>query len=734
LARDHPIPPAFIRIIESEDPVDRIQQATLVFVSLLWTGPFASGKDAMFSYPETRRVDHVDTYHGTEVADPYRWLEEDPRNSPEVAAWIEAQNLVTRAYLDDIPARDTFKQRLTELWNYERYSVPSKKAGRYFFYKNDGLQNQSVLYVADSYDGAGRVLLDPNLWSADGTISLGASLVSEDGRYLAYGRNEAGSDWSTIYILEIDTGRELSESLQWTRWGNIVWNAESTGFFYTRYPEPEEGQQFQSRTTDPMIYFHALGSDQTEDPLVYQRPDQPEWSFWIDRSEDNQYLVLSIGRSTDPQNQVWLRPMDAPLDGEWTPLIEDFDNEFGFVGNEGKRLYFFTDLDAPTKRVVAMDVGHPGRDHLTEVIPADEATLSGVTMLKDAFVANYIKDVVSEVKVFPWDGSESAEVRLPGIGTASGFDGEQSDTETFYLFNSYTMPATIYRYDLTTGESQQVRAPQIKFDPSQYESRQAFYQSKDGTRVPIIISHRKGLKLDGDNPTLLYGYGGFNIPLQPRFSVEYAVWMEMGGVVAIANLRGGGEYGEAWHVAGKKLNKQNVFDDFIAAAEWLVAEKYTSPQKLAIMGGSNGGLLVGAVMTQRPELFAACLPVVGVMDMLRYDQFTAGHFWREEFGSAEDPEEFHALLAYSPYHNLRPGVEYPATMVMTADTDDRVVPLHSFKFGARLQHCQAGSAPTLLRIETRAGHGAGTPISKIIETAADRWAFLWESLGMVEGD
>ena len=712
--------------------MNRILQTTLLVVSLSFMPLLSRGHDAMLDYPETRRVDHVDTYHGVEVADPYRWLEEDPRNSTEVAAWIEAQNQVTRQYLDSIPARKQFEQRLTELWNYERYSVPSKKGGRYLYSKNDGLQNQSVLYVADTYDGEGRVLINPNTWSEDGTISLGGAKVSDDGRYVAFLRREAGSDWSTIAILEIDTGNQLAELIEWTRWANIVWNAESTGFFYTRYPEPEQGQKFLSLAINPMIYFHRLETPQSEDQLVYRRPDQPDWGFSLQRSDDNRFLMLSISHGTDNQNQVFLRSVTAPLDGEWTALIEDFDNEFGFLGNLDNRLYFFTDLEAPTKRVVAMDVDRPGRDHLTEVIPASESTLARVSLLKDAFVASYMKDVISEVKVFGLDGSLVEAVELPGIGTARGFGGEHSDTETFYSFTSYTSPATIYRYDTTTGESELVRAPQIKFDPSKYESRQTFYHSKDGTRVPIIVSHRKGLKRDGSHPTLLYGYGGFNISLQPRFSVGYAVWMEKGGVVAIPNLRGGGEYGEVWHLAGKKLIKQNVFDDFIAAAEWLIAEKYTSSDKLAIMGGSNGGLLVGAVMTQRPELFGACLPAVGVMDMLRYHQFTAGHFWRDEYGSVEDPDEFQALLAYSPYHNLRPGTHYPPTMVMTADTDDRVVPLHSFKFGARLQHSQAGPAPTLLRVETRAGHGSGTPITKLIDTAADRWAFLWKSLGMEE--
>ena len=689
------------------------------------------GQEAKLKYPETRRVDQVDTFHGVAVPDPYRWLEEDPRNSPEVATWIEAQNNVAREYLDAIPSRKLFEQRLTKLWNYERYSVPGQTAGRYFFEKNDGLQDQSVLYVSEGYADEGRVLLDPNSWSEDGTVSLGAASVSDDGRYLAYARKESGSDWSTIYVLEIDSGEALDDKLLWTRWANIVWNADNSGFFYTRYAEPEEGQQFQSSVTNPMICFHRLGTTQAEDPLVYRRPDHPTWSFWLQLSDDNEYLILSIGRSTDPQNQTWVRSARAPLDFQWTPLIEDFENEFEFVGNVAEKFYFFTDYKAPTKRVVAMNIDQPGREALTEVIAVSDATLEGVNLLDDdKLVASYMQDVVSQVSVYTLDGSLVNQVDLPGAGSAHGFGGRTGDTETFYAFTSYNMPTSIYRYDLTTGKSEQIRAPQVDFSADDYQVRQASYESGDGTRVPILIAHRVGVELDGKNPTLLYGYGGFNISITPRFSVEYAVWMEQGGVVAVANLRGGGEYGESWHQAGKKLNKQNVFDDFIAAAEWLVAEGYTSSDKLAIRGGSNGGLLVGAVMTQRPELFGACLPAVGVMDMLRYQNFTAGHFWRDEYGTVNDAEEFKAVYAYSPYHNIREGVSYPATMVTTADTDDRVVPMHSFKFGAALQRAQAGDAPTLLRIEKRAGHGAGTPISKRIEAAADNWAFLWKSLGM----
>ena len=698
----------------------------LVFVTMRTL----DAKQPTSNYPETKRGNQVDTFHGVDVPDPYRWLEGDVRTSEEVAEWTQQQSEYARAYLDKLPSLERFRERLTKLWNFERFSVPSQMNGKYFFYKNDGLQNQSVLYVADSFSDDGRVLIDPNTWAADGTESLGLTKVSDDGRYLAYCRKASGSDWSTIYVMDIETGEDLDEKILWTRWANIVWNADSTGFYYTRYAEPEEGQQFQASVTDPMCVFHRLGSDQADDKLVYQCPEHPTWSFWLQRTDDDQHLVLSISESTDPQNQVWYRAADASVDAEWTPLIDDFKNEFECLGNDGDRLFFLTDLDAPTKRIVAMDLAKPGLEHLQEVIPAGEATLGGVSLLDGKLIANYMQDVISRVRVFGLDGTPLSEVNLPGIGTASGFGGKQKDTETFFSFTSYATPTSIYRYDVTSGKVEQIRAPQVDFDPEQYEVRQAFFKSKDGTRVPIIVTHRKGLKLDGTNPTLLYGYGGFNISITPGFSIERAVWIEKGGVLAVANMRGGGEYGEAWHKAGKTVNKQNVFDDFIGAAEWLIDEGYCTNKKLAIQGGSNGGLLVGAVMTQRPELFGACLPAVGVMDMLRYQHFTAGHFWRGEYGTVDDADEFHALIAYSPCHNVKPGTQYPATMVTTADTDDRVVPMHSFKFGAALQNAQAGDAPILLRIETRAGHGAGTPTSKRIDAAADRWAFLWQNLGM----
>jgi prolyl oligopeptidase len=694
-------------------------------------------------YPETRRGDQVDEYHGVKVADPYRWLEDDVRESTEVAEWVVLQNAVARAYLDAIPQRPAIVKRLKELWDYERYSTPTAEGGKYFYLKNDGLQDQDVLYVADSYDAEGRVLLDPNKWSKDGTIALGGFAASNDGRRLGYTRSEAGSDWQQIHVLDVESGEPLPDQLKWIRFSGLDWNKDGTGLYYSRYPEPPEGQQYQSTATDQMVYFHALGTDQADDRLIYSRPDEPDWSFGVAETDDGQYLVLMVARGTDPQNQVFYRP-SGDADGEWTELIGDFENQFSFLGNEGEQFYFLTDLDAPTKRVVKMDVAQPGRDALTEIVPASEATLEAASILSGRLIAQYLEDVLPRVRVFDLAGKPTGEVKLPGLGAVYGFGGDQDDTETFYIFTSYNTPSTIYRYDVLSGESKVIRRPDLKFDPERFVVEQVFYESKDGTRVPMLLAYKKdlgaGLSVDsagaGDRPahtprpTLLYGYGGFSISILPSFAPHLIVWMEMGGVFAVANLRGGGEYGEDWHVAGKRLDKQTVFDDFISAAEWLIVQGRTSSDQLAIMGGSNGGLLVGAVETQRPELFGACIPIVGVMDMLRFHQFTAGQFWRDEYGSADDPEQFKALLAYSPYHNIKDGTKYPATLIMTADTDDRVVPMHSFKFGAALQLAQAGDAPILLRIETRAGHGRGTPVSKLIDNAADRWAFLVKSLGM----
>ncbi len=699
---------------------------TAAFGALLLGG---CDQPAAVNYPETRRVEHVDEYHGVKVADPYRWLEADVRESPEVAEWVASENDVARAYLDAIPERPAILRRLTEVWNYERYSLPEVEGGRYFYMKNDGLQNQAVLYVADSYDAEGQVLIDPNEWSEDGTISLASYSESDDGRLLAYSRSEAGSDWKTIHVLDVDSGELLPDRLEWVRFGGAAWDKAAEGFYYSRYPEPPEGQQYQAAAKNQMVYYHKLGTEQSADELVYRREDEPDWTFGVGPTDDGRYLVLYISRGTDPQNQVYVRDANAAIDAPWTELIGDFENQFSLLGNEGERFYFLTDLDAPTKRVVAMDISRPGREHLMEVLPADDATIRSASILSGRLFIERLHDALPQVRVFDLAGKLLGEVTPPGVGAVYGFSGDQDDTETFYAFMSYNRPPAIYRYDVLTGQSQIVRQSKAKVDPDRYAVEQVFYRSQDGTRVPMLLAYRNDLPA-GPQPTLLYGYGGFNNSMLPYFSPEIVVWMEMGGVYAVANLRGGGEYGEAWHLAGKLLNKQNVFDDFIAAAEYLIAQGRTSSDKLAIRGGSNGGLLVGAVETQRPELFGACIPMVGVMDMLRFQKFTAGQFWRDEYGSSDDPEQFRALLAYSPYHNIKDGTEYPATLIMTADTDDRVVPMHSFKFAAAMQRAQAGPAPILLRVEMRAGHGGGMPLDKWINEAADRWAFLAKSLKM----
>ncbi len=681
------------------------------------------------SYPDTRRVDHVDTYHGREVADPYRWLEDDVRTSKDVEAWVAAENKVTFAYLEAIPEREPIRKRLTELWDFEKFGSPFKTGGRYYYRHNSGLQNQYVLYTMDTLDGEPRVLIDPNAWSKDGTVALDGTTFSDDGKYLAYGVQDAGSDWRTWRIMEIETGKILDDELKWVKFSSTSWTKDSKGLFYSRYDAPGEGDEFQSLNLNQEVYYHRVGTSQGDDVLVYRRPDHPDWGFSAEVTEDGRYLILTVWKGTDDKYRVSYKDLTEPY-GMPLDLIDNFDNEYSFVGNDGPLFFFKTDLDAPKKRLIAIDIRQSARENWQEVIPEDENVLTSVGFVGNLFIAKYLKDARTQVKLFGMDGGFVSEVELPGIGTASGFGGKRTDTETFYSFSSFAVPPSVYRYDLITRESRLIRQSKVKFDSDQFTTKQVFCESQDGTRVPMFITHKKGIELDGNNPTLLYGYGGFNIPLTPRFSISRLAWMEMGGVYAVANLRGGGEYGEKWHKAGTKLNKQNVFDDFIATAQWLAENRYTKPERLAIQGGSNGGLLVGACMTQKPDLFGACLPAVGVMDMLRFHKFTAGRFWVDDYGSADDPDEFKALLAYSPYHNLKKGAKYPATLVTTADTDDRVVPGHSFKFAARLQEMQSGAAPVLIRIETRAGHGAGKPTSKIIEEIADQWAFLVENLGM----
>jgi prolyl oligopeptidase len=679
------------------------------------------------NYPETRTVDQVDTYHGLAVPDPYRWLE-DP-HAPESQAWIEAQNQVTFGYLEQLPRRDQLQQRLTELWNYERYGIPFKRGDRYFFYKNDGLQNQSVLYTLPTLDAEPTVLLDPNTLSADGTVALSSIAISENGAYLAYGLSASGADWVEWQVRDIASGKDFDDHLKWVKFSGAAWTHDHQGWFYSRYDEPDATTKLEAVNYYQKLYYHRLGTPQSEDVLVYERPDQKEWGFSGGVTDDGRYLVISVWRGTDPRNLVFYKDLSSP-DNPVVELISAFEAEFSYVGNEGTRFWFRTDLDAPKGRLLAIDLADPDRDHWQAVIPEAADTLQDVSLLNHQFVVDYLSDARSQVKIFDLQGQFLRDVALPGIGSVGGFNGKREDTETFYSFTSFTTPSTIYRYDLVTGESQLYRQPQVNFDPDAYTTTQVFYPSADGTRVPMFITHKRGLELNGQNPTLLYGYGGFSISLTPSFSVSNLVWLELGGVYAVPNLRGGGEYGEDWHLAGTKLNKQNVFDDFIAAAEWLIAQGYTHRDRLAIMGGSNGGLLVGACMTQRPDLFAAALPAVGVMDMLRFNQFTIGWAWESDYGSPQDEAEFKALYAYSPLHNLKLGTAYPATMITTADHDDRVVPAHSFKFAAALQAAHQGEAPVLIRIETKAGHGAGKPTAKVIEEVRDRWAFLADNLGI----
>ncbi|MCW5313168.1 prolyl oligopeptidase family serine peptidase [Nostoc sp. KVJ3] len=677
------------------------------------------------SYPSSHKSNQVDNYHGTSVADPYRWLE-DP-DSEETRTWIEAQNQITFGYLSEIPAREKIKQRLTKLWDYEKYGIPFKEGERYFYFKNDGLQNQSVLYTLKTLEDEPKVLLDPNKLSEDGTVALSGLSISEDGKLLAYGLSTSGSDWQEWKVRDVETGEDLQDNLKWIKFSGASWTHDRQGFFYSRYDEPNEKTQLEDVNYYQKLYYHQLGTSQSEDVLIYHRPDQKEWSFGGGVTEDGHYLIISIWLGTDSKNLVFFKDLTNP-NAEVLELINQFEADYSFVDNDDSVFYFRTDLNAPRGRVIAIDTKNPAPENWREIIPQSAETLESVGVLNNQFVADYLKDAHSQIKIFDLKGTFIREVELPGLGSAGGFGGKRHDTETFYNYTSFTTPGTTYRYDMITGKSTVLRQPKVDFNPDDYETKQVFYQSQDGTRVPMFITHKKGIKLDGNNPTYLYAYGGFNASMTPSFSVSLLVWMEIGGIYAMPNIRGGGEYGEEWHQAGMKDKKQNVFDDFIGAAEWLIANKYTKTEKLAIAGGSNGGLLVGACITQRPDLFGAAIPAVGVMDMLRFHKFTIGWAWTSEYGSADNLEEFPALYAYSPLHNIKPDTAYPATLITTADHDDRVVPAHSFKFAAALQEAHAGDAPVLIRIETKAGHGAGKPTAKIIEEAADKWAFLVRTL------
>jgi prolyl oligopeptidase len=680
-----------------------------------------------FTYPEAKKVDQTDDYHGVKVADPYRGLENP--DSDETRAWIEAENKLTFGFLNQIPEREKIKARLTRIWNFEKYSAPFKEGGRYFYFKNDGLQNQDVLYSLKALDETPQTLLDPNGLSKDGTVALSGVSISDDGKLMAYALATAGSDWQEWKVREVETGKDLSDHIKWSKFSGASWTPDGKGFFYSRYDEPNEKTKLEDANYFQKLYFHRLGTPQTDDQLIYQRKDQKEWGFGGEVTDDGRYLIINVWRGTDPKNLIFYKDLQAK-DNKIVELINAFDASFSFIGNDGPTFWFRSDLDAPRGRLLAIDTRKPERAGWRELIPQAAETLESVGLVGDHFFASYLKDAHSQVKVFDLNGKLSREVSLPGLGTAIGFSGKRKDAETFYAYTSFTTPTRVYRYDIKSGKSALYREPKVDFNPDDYESKQVFITSKDGARVPMFITHKKGLKLDGNNPTLLYGYGGFSVSLTPAFSISRVVWMEMGGVYAQPNLRGGAEYGEDWHLAGTKAKKQNVFDDFIAAAEWLISNRYTSTPKLAINGGSNGGLLVGACMTQRPELFGAALPDVGVMDMLRFHKFTIGWAWTSDYGSPDNAADFKALYAYSPLHNLKPGVKYPATLITTADHDDRVVPAHSFKFAATLQAAQAGDAPVLIRIETKAGHGAGKPTAKSIEEISDRWGFLTRVLNM----
>ena len=679
------------------------------------------------TYPHTKQIAQSDNYHGIEVPDPYRWLEDPDADATQ--AWIKAQNEVTNRYLATIEARSKIRQRLTQLWDYEKYGSPFKRGTRYFYFKNDGLQNQSVLYTLESLDDEGEVLFDPNLLSADGTVALSGLSISDDGRWMAYGLSTAGSDWVEYRVKNIVSGEDTTDHLKWIKFSGASWTKDNQGFFYSRYDEPNEQTKLEDVNYYQKLYYHRLGTSQAEDVLIYHRPDQKEWGFSGGVTEDGKYLIISVWLGTDSKNLLFYQDL-SQSDSEVVELISEFEASYGVIDNEADTFWIQTDLNAPRGRVVAVDLNNPDRANWQELIPEAPETLESVGILNNQFVADYLQDARSQIKIFGLDGSLIREVELPGIGSAGGFGGKRHDTETFYTFTSFTTPATIYRYDMTTGTSELFRRPEVDFDPDAYETHQVFYPSRDGTKIPMFITYKKGIDLNGNNPTYLYAYGGFNISLTPSFSVSNLVWLEQGGIYAVANLRGGGEYGEAWHQAGMKDRKQNVFDDFIAAGEWLIEQKYTSNKKLAIAGGSNGGLLVGACITQRPDLFAAAIPAVGVLDMLRFHKFTIGWAWCSEYGSPDNEADFKTLYAYSPLHNLKENTAYPATMITTADHDDRVVPAHSFKFAAALQSAHQGENPVLIRIETKAGHGAGKPTSKIIEEAADKWGFIMANLGL----
>jgi prolyl oligopeptidase len=678
------------------------------------------------SYPSARRGDTVDDYHGTKVADPYRWMEE--LDAPETRKWIDAEVQLTGAYLDHLPGRAHARARLTELWDYEKFGLPFKKGRRWFYSHNSGLQNQSVLYTAFSLDVEPRVLIDPNTLSSDGTVALAGVDVSENGKLLAYGLSASGSDWVEWHVRDVESGKDLPDVIKWTKFTSASFAHDGKGFYYSAYDPPKAGEELKAQNKFQKLYFHKLGTTQEKDELVYERKDQPEWGFSGSVSDDGHWLSISVWKGTANENLLLVKDLSKP-GSPVVELIPTFDSKADLIGNLGTKLYLHVDKGAPRGKIVTIDMADP-KHVWKELVPEGPSVLRATGFVDDRLFLSYLEDAHSKVVVVDKNGKKVRDLQLPGIGSAHGFGGERTDKETFYSFSSYAVPPTVYRYVPATGETKLWRQPKVKFDPAQYETKQVFFQSKDGTRVPLFLTQKKGLVPDGNTPVFLFGYGGFDVSETPEFAVTPLLWVESGGIYADVVLRGGGEYGESWHQAGMKEKKQNVFDDFIGAAEYLIKEKITSPKKLVIHGGSNGGLLVGAALTQRPELFAAAIPAVGVMDMLRFHKFTIGWAWAEEFGSSDDAGAFQWLYAYSPLHRIKAGVSYPPTLITTADHDDRVFPAHSFKFAATLQAAQAGAAPVLIRIDTKAGHGGGKPTSKRIEEAADRMSFAAKAVGM----
>lgn len=678
------------------------------------------------TYPETAKNLVVETLHGERVADSYRWLEEDVRSSPAVAAWVAAQNKVTDAYLATLPERAAIAERLQTLWNYERFGVPRVRAGQQFYTRNAGLQNQAVLYVND------RVLIDPNPWAADGATALAEWEPSPDGSHLLYAVQDGGSDWRTLKVRDVAAGTDLADTIEWVKFSGLAWAKDSKsglwGFYYSRFAAPEKGKEFQSGNLDQQVFFHTLGTPQTADRLVFATPARPKLNNSAQVSEDGRWLVISSSEGTDERFEITVADLAA---GEQPrTLIKGLEHSWALAGTQGERLFFVTNKDAPRYRLVAMNARTAA---LTELVPEGQDTIMGASRLGERFVINTLADARSRVRLHSASGALVGDVPLPAIGSVTGFE-ESADGITHFSFSSFATPATIWRYDAATNGATVLSQPKVAFDPADYVVKQLFFTSKDGTRVPMFVSHRKDLDPSKPHAALLYGYGGFNISLPPGYSASRLAWMELGGIFVQANLRGGGEYGAAWHDAGRLANKQNVFDDFIGAGEALVNAGLTTPAQLAIQGGSNGGLLVGAAVNQRPDLFAAALPAVGVMDMLRFDKFTAGRYWIDDYGDPAKQSDFAVLRAYSPYHNIKNNTPYPAVLVTTADTDDRVVPGHSFKYAAALQAANLGPKPQLIRIETRAGHGSGKPTDKIIAEAADLWAFAGYWTGLTKPD